>query len=262
MDSAQLLSESKLFRIILTQRWRQLSQFLNTKVGQTQARELNMFGASALTAALASRPPLRIIKKLLQIDPSASLRPDHHGMIPIQTACRYGTSHDIIKTLVDHDFGSTARAVCSYSHKTPLHYLIKCICDPLEETHRVASIKTKLHFGISDERHDDIATTCSALSDKEFEDIFLSIQYLLEVSPDAIFATHKNTKSPLNILQEFIHEVPEGFVKKRATRVLSRMLIVATSDCIKEESTTLSCHSDASDPACSSKSKKKQKIFF
>jgi len=85
-----------------------------------------------LTIAVMNKPPIEVVQLLLSICPSASRKLDFHQLTPLHVACRCGADTQVVRALLQHDHGVTASFIDA-QNKTPLHYCVEYICNPLED---------------------------------------------------------------------------------------------------------------------------------
>lgn len=231
MEESLLTVKTKLIRLLLKQKWGKARRFLKTRAGIQHARQTDGYGVCALSIALANRPPVDIVKTLLEIEPALSLKVDRCGMIPLHMACRCGASFAVIKTLLEHDKGASAQVV-DLQKKSPLHYSAKYICEPLElersvcsnrissigsgstwleRTHRLSSGKhsNKNMSGLSD-------STVMSMAPEEFQDQLQAIQELVSVEPEIVMCADINGDTPIDILQDCKADHPKGPKWERA----------------------------------------------
>lgn len=209
-DDKLLNANTKLIRLLLKQKWSKAYKFLSTRNGIQQAKQTDGHGVSALFVAVSSRPPVDIVKRLLEIEPSSSLKVDAFGMTPLHMACRCGASFEVINTLLEHDGGASAHFLDVHK-KSPLHYSTAYICDPLEldgslcsnaqssqgstsSFSRVPS-RGRARSGVSE------ATELS-MPPEEFKDQLLAIHKLISVAPELVICSDKNGDTPIDILQD------------------------------------------------------------
>jgi hypothetical protein len=234
MDESLLTVKTKLIRLLLKQKWGKAHRFLKTRVGIQQARQTDGYGVCALSIALVNTPPVDVVKSLLEIEPTFSLKVDRCGMIPLHMACRCGASYAVIKTLLEHDKGASAHVV-DLQKKSPLHYSANYICDPLElersvcsnkissvgsgstwleRTHRASSCKNSgKHSGklsaISD-------STVMSMAPDEFQDQLQAIQELISIAPEILMCADIYGDTPIDILQDCKADHPKGPKWERA----------------------------------------------
>ena len=228
MDDSLLTVKTKLIRLLLKQKWGKARRFLKQRSGIQQARQTDGYGVCALSIALANRPPVDLVKTLLEIEPSLSLKVDRCGMIPLHMACRCGASFAVIKTLLEHDKGASAQII-DFQKKSPLHYSAKYVCEPLELERSVCSNRTSLESASTWNRTHPSAGgrtsgRTSALSDstvmsmapEEFQDQLQAIQELVSVAPEVVLCADVFDDTPIDILQDCKADHPKGPKWERA----------------------------------------------
>lgn len=126
-------SKKKLHSMLMKQQWDKALKLLKTKaVGRQQVSQLDDTGLSPLTIAVMNKPPIEVVQLLLSICPSASRKLDCHQLTPLHVACRCGADAQVVRLLLQHDHGVTASFIDA-QNKTPLHYCVEYICNPLED---------------------------------------------------------------------------------------------------------------------------------
>lgn len=209
-DNKLLNANTKLIRLLLKQKWAKAYKFLKTRSGMQQAKQTDGHGVSALFVALSSRPPVDIVKRLLEIEPSLSLKVDEFGMVPLHMACRCGASYEVINTLLAHDNGASLHFLDAH-RKSPLHYSIAYVCEPLDldeslfsyahssqgSTSSVSRLppSRRARSGVSD------ATELSMPPD-EFKDQLQVIHKLISIAPQLVMCPDRNGDTPIDILQD------------------------------------------------------------
>ena len=81
---------------------------------------------------MSSFAPLDVIQLLLHHDPEATMRIDNFGATPLHIACLNGTSPEIVKFIVEHDKGSSARILDNDDYSV-LHHAVEYICLLIEK---------------------------------------------------------------------------------------------------------------------------------
>lgn len=209
-DDKLLNANTKLIRLLLRQKWAKAYKFLRTRSGMQQARQTDGHGVSALFVALSNRPPVDIIKRLLEIEPSLSLKVDEFGMVPLHMACRCGASFEVINTLLEHDNGASLHFL-DVHRKSPLHYSIAYVCHPLELDESLCSYAQSSQGSTSSfSRLQPSRRTRSGLSDatelsmlpEEFKDQLQVIHKLISIAPQLVICSDRNGDTPIDILQD------------------------------------------------------------
>jgi ankyrin repeat protein len=243
MNDSLLTVKTKLIRLLLKQKWGKARRFLKTKVGLQQARQTDGYGVCALSIALVNTPPVDVVKILLEIEPTFSLKVDRCGMIPLHMACRCGASYAVIKTLLEHDKGASAQVV-DLQKKSPLHYSAKYVCDPLElersvcskrdtsagsestwlgKTHRASSAKNSAkvslkNSGLKNSGKLSVISDCTVMSmpPDEFQDQLQAIQEIISIAPEIVMCADIHGDTPIDILQDCKADHPKGPKWERA----------------------------------------------
>lgn len=243
MDESLLTVKTKLIRLLLKQKWGKARRFLKTKGGVQQARQTDGYGVCALSIALANTPPVDVVKNLLEIEPTLSLKVDRCGMIPLHMACRCGASYAVIKTLLEHDKGASAQVV-DLQLKSPLHYSAKYICDPLELERSVCSNKIssagsgsqtwleRTHRPSSCNKSGKNSGKLSAISDstvmsmapEEFQDQLQAIQELISIAPSIVMCADIYDDTPIDILQDCKADHAKGSPKWERADIVCEVL--------------------------------------
>lgn len=211
-DDKLLNANTKLIRLVLKKQWAKAYKFLKTRSGMQQAKQTDGHGVSALFVALSSRPPVAIIKKLLEIEPSLSLKVDEFGMIPLHMACRCGASFEVINTLLEHDNGASVHFLDAHK-KSPLHYSIAYVCHPLDLDDSICSAYGQSSQGsassfsrLVQSRHTrsgvSSAATEMSMPPDEFKDQLQVIHKLISIAPELVICPDRNGETPIDILQD------------------------------------------------------------
>ncbi len=143
-------------------------------------RNLDSSGLSPLTLFVTSFAPIEIIELMLQYDPASTLRTDAFGATPLHLACLNGTTASIVKLIIDHDQGRSARIVDQDKYSV-LHHAVEYICLLVE---RRVSLPANGSISIFSEH-------------SEYMQI---VQYLCDVAPEMVFHRIKDSgDTPLDI---------------------------------------------------------------
>lgn len=203
---------------------------------------------SSLTIALINKPPVQIIKALLEVEPNLSSRIDRNGMTSLHIACLFGSSSEVIQLLIEHDDGRTASAL-DFSRKVPLHYSAEYICHPVDNFQSlvldmyastttasskknsnsrvsiptpirqsrssVGSLSTK-SVRIKRQGSTGSSGTVISMGQDHFKDQVNVIQQLLSVAPNTVHCADIHGNTPLDILHDCKAEYAHGPKWERA----------------------------------------------
>lgn len=252
--------KTKLIRLLLKQKWGKARRFLKTRIGIQQARQTDGYGVCALSIALVNTPPVDIVKSLLEIEPTFSLKVDRCGMIPLHMACRCGASYAVIKTLLEHDKGASAQVV-DLQKKSPLHYSAKYICEPLEVEKSVGSNNIPSSFGSGStwlerthraSKNSEKSGKLSGISDStvmsmapdEFQDQLQAIQELISIAPENVMCADIYGDTPIDILQDCKADHPKGPKWERAD-IVCEVLRAVSLQVYREQKSKFEKHGNA-----------------
>lgn len=193
-QESQLLR--KLLKHIVSRKWRKVNLMLETEAVIEEVRNFKskvIDGASILSIAVCFNPPLNILKTILSIAPSHSVQADKFGMLPLHLACMSGVSSKIVKCLLKHDRGSTAK-VTNIFNRTPLHYAA------------IHAVKLEPPFVKQMEEvgsGSSVDATCPpGLKVEEYQDQIKTVQALLSVAPGQMLVADNENKTPIDIMQD------------------------------------------------------------
>lgn len=232
---------STIYRYASKSRWPLFRHFLGTRKGKAMLLKFPL----CLSFILVQRPPKRIVKMILKIDPDAVLRKNERGMLPIHVACRYGASSEMIKTLISSDKtrGGRSAVVADSKLNTPLHYLVQYLSDPLSVDNAESTRRRE---------SESISGTCSLLTQTDFEDSLLSIEQLVSIAPMAVFHKNRRRKTVLDLL---IYQLEHNYTKgstcdwERILAIVNRIVEVSPET---EHLQNMRSHDDDETTHCSS----------
>lgn len=237
----------KLEKLIINQNWSKLKNLLKTKRGLkelaslTDSRRDSAHNVTPLVLAIFKKAPAKIIQTMLDLEPSLLDHLNNLGMNALHLACSYGSSSEVIHSLLQYsekihaleeEHVSLASSVDARL-MTPLHHLVLYICYPyiatkLENTASSGAIHNSTNYSFqftrgsfsrtiiarfsSGEDHpagntagqSESAVHSMVLSQEEFEDCLISLDALLYIYPNVIYMSDKNGKYPIDILHDYI----------------------------------------------------------
>lgn len=131
----------RLERQIIKQNWTKVNSLLKTKRGQKELVVLSNRESwvTPLVLVIIKKAPVKILQKILEIEPSLSIRRDNSGMSPLHLACNSGSPLEVILLLLQYYCRSGTCPSMSSEHvpvlqdfrlMTPLHHLLTYICFP------------------------------------------------------------------------------------------------------------------------------------
>lgn len=144
----------RLESLAMKQKWTKVNNLLKTKRGQRELQILSSRdnGVTPLVIAIIKKAPVKVVEKMLQIEPSLSIRKDIHGMTPLHFACYSGSPFSVILLLLqnysnqikttttqtnhdkdDHDIVSIPTTLQDLLLRTPLHHLLTYMCFPYHD---------------------------------------------------------------------------------------------------------------------------------
>jgi len=226
--------KNKLDRLLMKKKWNKALRFLKTKPGtQHVLSSVDEAGISSLVIALMNKPPVDIVKLILQINPALSCGIDRLRMTPLHIACRCGASSDVIKVLLERDNGSTA-SIVDVLDKTPLHYSIEFLCEPIDEVvleleegavqPRFSGVKRQgVRFIMSRSRGSDASFLMSMAQD-ELQDQLDTIQMLVIASPEIVWFRDVVGNTPIDILHVCKGQEKDGGPKWERADIASSIL--------------------------------------
>lgn len=215
---------TKLVKLICKKKWAKVKKLLKSRAGSVQARQFNTYQTSPLGIAVMQQPPLEIVEMLIAIDESLVFHMDCYGMIPLHIACRNGASSEVIDALLKCNNGAGAQ-VTDAGSRTPLHYCMEYICNPLYQGMQTSTIRGGDYngHGSRDHRHhrDDLdlessvtslstfqqtelseSGTILSMSPEEFEDYLVIVKELVSIAPNTVLYPDSNGDTPIDILQD------------------------------------------------------------
>lgn len=128
----RLSKHPNIFKMIESEEWAQVRNFIPSSQGRKICKKSDTSGLSVLGMALGFHAPLDIVVKLLEIDPSSSLKPDMFRAVPLHVACLNGADLEIVNYLLDHDENSSA--FCTDNDKrVALHHAVEYACNFIQD---------------------------------------------------------------------------------------------------------------------------------
>lgn len=128
----RLSKHPNIFKMIESEEWAQVRSFIPSSQGRKICKKSDTSGLSVLGMALGFLAPLDIVVKLLEIDPSSSLKHDMFRAVPLHVACLNGADLEIVNYLLDHDDNSSA--FCADNDKrVALHHAVEYACNFIQD---------------------------------------------------------------------------------------------------------------------------------
>jgi len=217
----------------MKKKWNKAQRFVKTKLGAQHVLSSDEAGVSSLVIALMNKPPVQIIESLLQINPALSCSVDRLRMTPLHIACRCGAPSDVIKVLLEHDNGSTA-SFLDVRNKTPLHYSIEYLCDPIDEVvlkfdegaiqPRFSGTKRRgIRFIMSRSKGSD-ASFLMSMAQEELQDQIDTIHMLVLAAPKILWYRDLFDNTPIDILHDCKSQQKERGPKWERADIASSIL--------------------------------------
>lgn len=126
-SKVEMKDKPKHFELIVKQRWRKLSHFLNSRKGNELIRERDGSNLNCLSLSLGYQAPIEIIEKMIQMDPQLALEKDSFGATSLHVACLNGTPVNLVNVLLQHHHDLAYEV--DLDHRGPLHHAVEYACE-------------------------------------------------------------------------------------------------------------------------------------
>jgi len=170
----------EVFRLMKKGKWEKAHKCLKAK-RKKMSQIVDSSGLTVLALALSFQAPEFIIREILQADPESPTKVDSFGATPLHLACLNGTTPEIVRLILDHDNGASARAVDRGNYSV-LHHAVEYICLLIEK------------------RHTRSQDTYSESIESEHDDYLEIIKLICSKAPQTVhYKTNDDGDTPLDI---------------------------------------------------------------